>query len=291
MAIVEGEGQPNSDLVVDGDIRVRDSSGTTRIRLDSETGEIFVHNGDGDVVFQWQMPGNNLRFGGHGRDGDLVMFRQSADPFSNASNATFHLDSGAGQARIGGGESDGVLVVSDSAGEPRIVADAEGANLRCGGGGGGGGDGDLLLFPSSADISDDETASIRLTANGANISCGGGRSGGDDGDLLLFPQDVDISNTDEASIHLNGANGAARVRSIEFSDGTSQTTAPQTGLISGVSAGDGLSGGGSTGDVQLSISPGFSQAVQNLGIRVQELESQVSALQFQLTLLSQSTPG
>ena len=59
----------NNDEVFDSDVVIRDnriqSTTRTRIRLDRETGSIFTHNNDGDITFQWDMPGNNLFFGGH----------------------------------------------------------------------------------------------------------------------------------------------------------------------------------------------------------------------------------
>jgi hypothetical protein len=129
---------------------------------------------------------------------------------------------------------------------------------------------------------EDNEPRIRLDGSGANIRCGGGAAGGGDGDLLLFPAGADISNGSEATVHLNGTNGNANVRTITFADGSTQETAAPTGVITAVVAGDGLTGGGSSGEVELSISQSFAQTIQNLGIRIQQLESAVQQLQLAL---------
>lgn len=272
------EGQPNNDLVVDGDVVVKDNNGITRIRLDSDTGSIFVHNADGDIVLQWEMPGNNLRFGGHNRDGDLLLFSQVADGISDANNATFHLNTQSGDAFIGGGGIAGRIVCRDGNHNQRLLLDSVEARIVVGASGQ---TGSIIVQ------NEDNEPRIRLDGSGANIRCGGGAGGAGDGDLLLFPGGADISNNSEASVHLNGANGTVSVGAIAFPDGTTQDTAATTGVITAVIAGDGLTGGGSSGEVELNISQEFAGVVQSLGNQVQLLQTQVQQLQFAVQQLQQ----
>ena len=122
--------RPNNDLVVDGDVVVRNRQ--TRIRLDSQTGSIFAHNINGDTVFQWEMPGNNLRWGGHGEDADLAMFNERSTNLRNTSQAVFHFNSQRGVARIGGNQTAGRLVCLDSDNNQTIFLDGANGNARVG---------------------------------------------------------------------------------------------------------------------------------------------------------------
>ena len=254
-----GEGSPNQDLVLDGDLVIRDVNNTVRLRLNREDGTIFIFDASGNTVFQMEMPGLNLRLGGHGRDGDLLMFRSDATNIADGNAASVRLNAQAGGARFGGNGANGRLALQSTSGAVAVSLEAN--------------DGTLHLATG------DGTPTIRMSGQTANVRLGGGDA---DGDILLFPENANPLDNDAATIHLNGNTGTVRVDAITFADGSSQSSAPQSGVITGVSAGDGLVGGGTSGDVALSIDPEVGQAILSLGNRVSSLELAVQTIQLQI---------
>jgi len=117
--------RPNDDLIVEGDIVVRDER--TRLRIDRDTGSLFIFNDAGNHNFHWDNPGNNLFFGGHGRDGDLVIFPGDVNSFGDISKATFHFNGQRAVARFGGDQIPGQIVCQDESNEQTVfVNGAEG---------------------------------------------------------------------------------------------------------------------------------------------------------------------
>ena len=111
----------------------------------------------------------NLRLGGAGVDGDVLVFPESGD------------------------------LTDDSTAS--VTIDGQQAALRMGGSGT---DGDLLLFRSDGDRSDDSTASVTIDGQQAALRMGGS---GTDGDILVFPHDGDKTDDATATIHLDGDSG------------------------------------------------------------------------------------
>ena len=126
------EGIPTNDLVLEGDLVIIDAAGVVRLRLDRETGSIFGHNADGDMVFRWQVPGNNLSFGGHGQDGDLTIFDGGANTVAGTSQAILHVNSQTGTLRIGGSGISGRILGQDGDNTQVFLLDAEAGNIIVG---------------------------------------------------------------------------------------------------------------------------------------------------------------
>ena len=188
--------QPNGDFIVKGDVVVKDANGVVRIRLDHETGSFFIHNRDGDIVFHWEMPGNNLRFGGHDRDGDLLIFDKSATNLRE-DQAIFHLDSQRGVVQVGGNEIAGQLICLDAHGNQTVFLDGTEGNIAVGANGQ-----DGNLFVQNAN----NLATIHLDGAQGNIIAG---SDNQDGDLFI------TNSGGETVIHLNGQHSRLIIKNNE----------------------------------------------------------------------------
>jgi hypothetical protein len=290
---------PNNDLVVEGDLVVRDADGVVRFRFDRETSSLFVYDEHGNLVFQWEMQGRNLRFGGHGRDGDFVIFAGTATNLSDLTQATFHFDSQGGTVRMGGNGVAGRLVCLDGQGNQTVLLNGAAGSavgrrfllrqalLRLGAAND---DGDIQLYAGGNTSVEDPSMSPSLHLNAGTSSLTGQRfllrqallrlgAANDDGDIQLFrgTNTSADSPSEEATIHLDGQSGDIRLRSISFADGSRWSSAPDS-TITAVVAGEGLSGGGSVGTVELSFSNQFIQLITNMGARIQSLETAVAAL-------------
>lgn len=164
----------------------------------------------------------NIRMGGKGGDGDIIMFPAGADDINVDNQATIHLDATPGNFWMGGKGQDGdiVLYPSDATeihntDQASIWLDAGRGNMMLGGAGQ---DGDIALFPSDETISqtDHSAASIRLDANGGNLWMGGK---GRDGDIVLFPAGAtDTSSVDQATIHLDADAGDISLQNADCAE-------------------------------------------------------------------------
>jgi hypothetical protein len=181
--------QPSNDHVLDRDLVIRDFDGNVRIRLDHETGSIFIHNSAGDIAFQFEMPGSNLRFGGHGRDGDLVIFNRGTTSLNDPNEAIFHLDSQRGVARIGGNRVGGQLICLDTLDQQTIFLDGTTGEMTLGANNQ---DGNLFIQNGENEVV------IRLNGAEGAVRIGGANQGGE-----LFLRNNDGANV----IHVNGAGG------------------------------------------------------------------------------------
>ncbi|WP_435158765.1 hypothetical protein [Haladaptatus sp. DFWS20] len=253
------------------------------------------HDRDGTETGRFDSEGGNLRLGGNGHDGDLVL--------SNAANnETIHLDGDAQNIRIkrptgekfvelgrhgnldlGGGGLDGDIVLRDESGEERIHLDAahgsntdpahvrafvdgRNGNITLGGDGQ---RGQLFLNDGGALTMRNQTGpTVYLNGNAADLWLGGG---GVDGDVVVRDQNG------EERVHLNGGiHGNADPAHVRaFIDG-------QNGLIT--LGGDGRSGIISLRDRNgqiMTIMPNeiFVPGVGLLIRKIQSLERRIEALE------------
>ena len=182
----------------DGDVRVLDAAGQTRIHLDGQNGRLSFADASGNQVGVIG-PNGDLELGGNRTDGDITLkdgngrTRITLDAGSHRMRFFNHLgdqlvEMGPAANLVLGGSAvnDGDLILKDEAGRERLVLDAQThriilrdannhvvgrigdfANMRLGSGGQ---DGDILLFPgSAASIDDDSKATIHLDANAGDI--------------------------------------------------------------------------------------------------------------------------
>jgi len=156
----------------------------------------------------------NLRLGGNGVDGDVLLFPSEGD-LSNNNSSTFHLDANGGNLWMGGNGKDGDLVIfpanassNNDTGDATFHFDGDGGNLWMGGNGK---DGDLVIFPANASNNHDTgDATFHFDGDGGNLWIGGN---GTDGDISLFSSSVtDNHDTSEASIHLDANAGDITLR-------------------------------------------------------------------------------
>ena len=135
---IGGIQNPNNDFVLDRDLVIEDANGVERIRLDHETGGIIIRNRSNEIVFRWEMPGNNLRCGGHGKDFDLLGFPSSATNLTDISQSTLHFNGQRGSLRLGGGEIPqqepipGKLVCLDNQGNQTIFLNGASGEVAVG---------------------------------------------------------------------------------------------------------------------------------------------------------------
>ena len=160
--------------------------------------DLTVSQRDDDTVFRVHMEHANIHLGGHGHDGDLLIYRSTAS-VQEAQNASVWINGQGGNMMLGGG----------------------------------GADGDIVMFPSDATISQDsfDEATVWIDAGDGNLMLGGN---GRDGDIFLFPAGATISQSNHAAatIHLNGDAGDIVLRNAdvaeEFSVAGGATAAPGT---------------------------------------------------------------
>ena len=112
----------------DGDVVLKDDSGTTRIHLDPGNHTIKIWDASGNLIAEIGRNGN-LRVGGTGSDGDIEIFR-------NTGQRTMHFDGDGGNLWIGGNGTDGDIVMfpsgvanSNSTANATIHLDAEAGDI------------------------------------------------------------------------------------------------------------------------------------------------------------------
>ena len=187
------------------------------------TGDVEVLNSaSSNVTIHLDGEEGNIRLGGGGKDGDVVLYRSSVSDseVSSFGNATIHLNGEQGNVRLGGDGRDGDLVLYSSSatasetgnfGNATIHLNGEEGNIRLGGGGK---DGDVALYrgsASSSDVGSHSNATIHLNGEQGNIRLGGD---GRDGDLVLYSASAtssDVGSFSNATIHLNGEEGNVRL--------------------------------------------------------------------------------
>ena len=140
----------------DGDLILRDGNGKHLVHLGAEEKELVFKKADGSTILYLGAKHGNIRAGGHGADGDLLLFPSTASDIFNNAQATIHLDA-----------DDQKLLIKKTDGNTILHLGAKHGNIRAGGHGA---DGDLLLFPSTAsDIFNNAQATIHLDADAGDI--------------------------------------------------------------------------------------------------------------------------
>ena len=90
----------------DGDVVLKDGAGQNRIHLDPGNHTIKMFNSDGTLLAELGRNGN-IRLGGGNHDGDIEMY-------NNAEKRTIHADAGGGNLWLGGHGTDGDLILFPS---------------------------------------------------------------------------------------------------------------------------------------------------------------------------------
>lgn len=133
---------PNGNLVaggggLDGDLILRDKNGKDLVYLRAEEQDLVFKKADGTEVLKLSARWGNLRMGGNGQDGDVLLFPPTASDISKTDQASIWLDAQYGNLALGGN----------------------------------GRDGDILLFPAGATISttDASKATIHLDGDVGDI--------------------------------------------------------------------------------------------------------------------------
>ena len=220
----------------DGDLIVRNGSGTERIRLDGQSGsitarsaamvEVFgVDGGTGEVILRGvNIPGQGLpriRFqpadanvlvGGGGKDGDLVL--NDAD-----GKARIRLIGSHGHAWLGGGSQSGMFVLFPS--NTDNVTNTTKATMIL--------DGDS----GSITLKDASKPKLRLIGSHGHAWLGGGDTGGL---LVLFPKGAEnVTDTSKATIFLDGDAGDIVLQNADcaeyFDIGESENVKPGTVMV------------------------------------------------------------
>lgn len=274
MTSVVGPGG-SGDLVIDGDLVIKDGQGAVRIRLDSQTGDIFINDAQGNLVFHWEASGNNLRFGGHNRDGDLLLFPRHADDINNMSEATLQFNADEATILLGGNQGNGRLICKDQEGNQNILLDGASGTARIGANGQ---DGEIFIQnkDSKPTISlSGDSGTVRIGANGQggelflqnenaeptiHLDSNGGtqgdfaiiRAGGDGSSsaISLFAKGAnDVNDSNQASVTINAESASLRLGGAGTQPGQLSIVGPATDSEFGFRSSDGAvrAGGGQNG--------------------------------------------
>ncbi len=111
-APIGGVTNPDNALVLEAgqDLVLLNSAGNEVMRLDAESGTIRIRNGALTTTVLIQGDSGNLRLGGAGADGDLLMFTSSA-PNQDADGAVVHINSNGASVRVGMADRPGLVRV------------------------------------------------------------------------------------------------------------------------------------------------------------------------------------
>lgn len=178
----------NNDLKLDpdADLILVDEDGRTVMRLDAQDGVISVTApvGSGHRMLLRARDGD-LRLGGNGRDGDLILYPRGADPAEGADRATIHLDARQARGNFGLPSEPGSLQV--------IGAGGNGVRLE--------GTGEVRASRAVALGADGEPVTAQIGPGGQIVAGGDGEAG-----------QLDLrSASGDTTILLNGASANARL--------------------------------------------------------------------------------
>ena len=217
----------------DGEVLVRDGDDREIIRLDAEHGRLSIRNRegvrlldfvaeegelrlrrpDGGLVGVVECDGANIRLGGRGADGDILLFPADANDLRTDGRATLHLSGDTARAELGARGRAGSVRLRSEVDETTVeLSGADGSAAL----GGRGADGRLRVFPRGAtETGSDGQAGIVLDGERARITLGGN---GEDGDILVFPGSIGGVVPTEASIRLNGSTGDIILQNADFAE-------------------------------------------------------------------------
>jgi hypothetical protein len=129
--ITAGGNGENGDLVLKG------TAGSEKIKLDGGAGDILVKDDAGNVLFQFDSGAAALYVGGTGQEGDVIVRDATAKEKikldggegdiivrDSGGNVLLRFDSGAAALYVGGTGNEGDVIVRDAAAKERIKLDA-----------------------------------------------------------------------------------------------------------------------------------------------------------------------
>jgi hypothetical protein len=144
-----------------------------------------------------------LRLGGNGKDGHLVLYRNNVNNSFSRKNAILHLDSGQGCIWLGGNGKDGDLVIFPSTATD--LHDSAQSTIRLNGEAG-------EIYLGTSGTFGLASQSIRLDGSKSNIWLGQAENPPDTpgiaGDLVIFPlRTTDTADLKQATFHFDGSKG------------------------------------------------------------------------------------
>ena len=146
----------------EGDLILKDGGGKESVKLDGGNRSLRLGTPEQPRT---RLTEGNAWLGGHGSDGDVVLFAGDGDN-QTLGQATVHLDGGTGRMAAGGAGVNGEIRLNAADDRRRIRMEAAGGNLWLGGNGV---DGDLVLFRDTGDNQTLEQASIHLNGGAGDI--------------------------------------------------------------------------------------------------------------------------
>ena len=152
--------EPNFPVTTGGeDLEAKDGAGRVRARIDGDGTGMRFFDENGKQLFHLELPGCNLRLGGQGQDGDIIVFRRAAKTLEGFNRSVLHFNGEQAALRLGGKGRAGSQVCVDKDGQPAVVLDGSAARIISGGNGA---DGELRLRMA------DGSVTVRAQAQGGD---------------------------------------------------------------------------------------------------------------------------
>ena len=175
------------------------------VHVSGDEGLVVIKNTAGQERIRIEGAHGNLRIGGNGADGDLLLYPAGATALGETAPATVHLDADNGNAWVGGNGTDGDLMLFRSAvdGADRRVQTAA---LHL--------DGDGGQFNMRGPGNEER---VSISANSGNLFLGGN---GVDGDVVLYAQGTSGADRrpENAAIHIDADSGDIVLRNADCAE-------------------------------------------------------------------------